>query len=129
MGTPSRLLAMLRQTRRLNIPSLRRGFAESLNKVVFTSTCQSTGREGTVKSVGDSGSGLDLKLEKHVGHGGKGAATNPEELFAAGYSACFNGALQFMANKHEISCGPSSTTAAVDFGLTDSGVGLAVKIN
>ena len=34
-----------------------------------------------------------------------------------------------MANKHEISCGPSSTTAAVDFGLTDSGVGLAVKIN
>ena len=61
----------LRQTRRLNIPQFRRGFAESLNKVIFTSTCQSTGREGMVKAVGDSGSGLDLKLEKHVGHGGK----------------------------------------------------------
>ena len=101
----------------------------SLNKVIFTSQCKSTGREGTVESVGDSNSGLSLTLEKHTDHGGKGGATNPEELFAAGYSACFNGALQFMAAQHKIDCGDSVTTAAVDFGTTESGVGLAVRLS
>ena len=101
----------------------------TLNKVIFTSTCKSTGREGKVESVGDSGSSLSLDLEKHTDHGGKGGATNPEELFAAGYSACFNGALQFMAAQNKIECGPSTTTAAVQFGVTDDGVGLAVKLN
>ena len=101
----------------------------SLNKVIFTSTCKSTGREGTVESIGDSGSGLSLNLEMHKDHGGKGGATNPEELFAAGYSACFNGALQFMAAQNKIECGPSTTTAAVQFGTTDSGVGLAVQLS
>ena len=65
-----------------------------------------------------------------MNHGdGAGGATNPEELFAAGYSACFNGALQHMAATHEIKCGASFTTAAVDFGLTDGGVGLAVALS
>jgi len=106
-----------------------RGFVTELNKVIFVSTCKSDGREGTVESVGDSGSNLKLNLEKHVHAGGKGEATNPEELFAAGYSACFNGALQFQAAQHKIKCGPSVTTAAVSFGTTNSGVGLAVKIH
>jgi organic hydroperoxide reductase OsmC/OhrA len=48
--------------------------------------------------------------------GGEGGTTNPEELFAAGYSACFNGALQFKARAEEIACGPSTTTAHCSFG-------------
>ena len=102
----------------------------SLDKVIFTSTCKSTGRDGKVESIGDSGSGLSLNLELHKDHGGKGGATNPEELFAAGYSACFNGALQFMAAQNKIECGPSTTTAAVQFGTTtEGGVGLAVQLS
>ena len=55
-------------------------YPEELTKIIFTSTCKSTGgRVGTVESVGDSGSGLKLNLEKHVNHGGgEGKATNPE---------------------------------------------------
>ena len=101
----------------------------SLNKIIFTSTCESNGREGVVRSVGDSGSNLELQLEKHVGHGGKGNATNPEELFAAGFASCFNGALQHQAQQHSIACGPSLTTAAVNFGTTDTGVGLSVHLS
>jgi lipoyl-dependent peroxiredoxin len=118
---------MLQSARHL----IRRSFATTkLDKVIFTSTCKSNGRVGTVESVGDSGSGLKFELQKHVGHGGEGGTTNPEELFAAGYSACFNGAFQHMAATHEIACGASTTTAAVDFG-TDSalgGVGIAVHL-
>ena len=56
---------------------------QRLNQVIFTSACESMGRVGVVRSVGDSGSNLELKLEKHPSHGGgKGSATNPEELFA-----------------------------------------------
>ena len=111
----------------LSLP--RRFFSTSLNKIIFTSICESSGREGVVKSIGDTGSNLVLKLEKHPAHGGgKGNATNPEELFAAGYSSCFNGALQHMAEVHSIPCGPSLTRAEVSFGTTDSGVGLGVNI-
>jgi Ohr subfamily peroxiredoxin len=95
----------------------------SLSKVIFSESATSDGREGRVKSAN-----LDLKLEMHVDHGGPGGAPNPEELFAAGYAACFNGALQFQAAQHNIECGPSESTAVVDFGLDDSGVGLAVKL-
>ena len=105
-------------------------YPEELTKIIFTSTCKSTGgRVGTVESVGDSGSGLKLNLEKHVNHGGgEGKATNPEELFAAGYSSWFNGALQHMAATHNISCGDSTVTAAVHFGTTENGVGLGVDL-
>ena len=102
---------------------------QRLNQVIFTSACESMGRVGVVRSEGDSGSNLELKLEKHPSHGGgKGSATNPEELFAAGYSSCFNGALQHQAVQHNIPCGPSTTTAEVSFGTTDSGVGIAVQL-
>lgn len=55
--------------------------------------------------------------------------TNPEELFACGYASCYNGALQFVAGKNEIKCGPSETTASVSFGPTATGVGIAVKLD
>jgi lipoyl-dependent peroxiredoxin len=107
-----------------------RKYPEELEKIIFTSTCKSTGgRVGTVESIGDSGSGLKLNLQKHVNHGeGSGNATNPEELFAAGYAACFNGAVQHMASVHNVSCGDSVTTAAVHFGTTSNGVGLGVDL-
>merc|ERR1719183_1704227 len=77
----------------------------SLAKVIFTANGLSDvgTREGNVKSFGEHHGNLNLKLEKHPGHGGKGGGTNPEELFACGYSACFgehHGDLNLKLEKH-----------------------------
>ena len=53
---------------------------------------------------------------------------NPETLFAAGYAACFNGALAAVAGKEGVDVSGSETTADVAFGKTDSGFGLAVTL-
>ena len=70
-------------------------------KVLYTAHATSTGgREGTSKS--DDGV-LDLKLTTPKGLGGNGAVgTNPEQLFAAGYSACFIGAMKFVAGQQKV---------------------------
>merc|ERR1712151_1385768 len=89
------------------------------------------------KSFGEHHGGLDLKLEKHPGHGGKGGATNPEELFAAGYAACFNGALRLCADKNGIKIGDSAVQASVSLGVVSQEmtagvplrVGLAAKVH
>merc|ERR1719373_134340 len=95
-----------------------RGFA-ALNKVIFTANAESdTGtREGRVKSFGEHHGNLDLKLEKHPGHGG---ATNPEELFACGYSACFNGALRLCAEKNGFKIGDSNVKVSVSLGVVSN---------
>lgn len=68
-----------------------------LDKVLYTATATATGgRTGTAKS---SDGALDVKLSTVKELGGDGAAgTNPEQLFAAGYSACFIGALKAVAS-------------------------------
>merc|ERR1712060_987005 len=93
--------------------------------------------EGRVKSFGEHHGSLDLKLEKHPGHGGKGGATNPEELFACGYAACFNGALRLCADKNGISIGDSTVKVSTSLGVVSEEVtagiplrvGLAVKVH
>merc|ERR1711970_1253000 len=84
--------------------------AGTLSKVIFTAygECDTGTREGTVKSSGEHHGNLNLKLEKHPGHGGKGGGTNPEELFALGYAACFNGAMRLCAEKNGITIGEST---------------------
>merc|ERR1712066_111009 len=95
-----------------------RSFA-SLQKVIFTANAESDvgTREGNVKSYGEHHGNLNLKLEKHPGHGGKGGGTNPEELFAAGYSACFNGALRLCAEKNGITIGDSTVKVSTSLGV------------
>ncbi len=79
----------------------------------------SGGREGHVKS--DDGI-LDLNLSMPKGLGGKGEKhTNPEQLFAAGYSACYGSALQGLAKKHKIDIGDFTVTATVGIGKTEEG--------
>jgi len=66
-----------------------------LDKVLYTAKAHTTGgRDG--RSVTDDGL-LDVKLSPPKAMGGAGNATNPEQLFAAGYSACFMGALKHVA--------------------------------
>ena len=64
------------------------------------------------------------------GLGGKGGSgTNPEQLFAAGYSACFESALRLVAGRQKKDVGDASVRANVDIGQTgDGGFGLAVEL-
>jgi Ohr subfamily peroxiredoxin len=77
------------------------------------------GREGKVKS---SDGVLDFKVEIPKEMGGKGGAfTNPEQLFAAGYAACFDSALNHVARSQKLHLSTSSVTASVSIGKNDQG--------
>lgn len=88
----------------------------------------SGGREGHLKS--DDGI-LDMKVSMPKGMGGKGEKhTNPEQLFAAGYSSCFGSALQVIAKKHKVDLGDFNVTATVKIGtLEDGNLQLAVVLD
>ena len=99
----------------------------SLDKVSYTARTHTTGgREGASRS--DDGR-LDLV---HSRPGGAGNGTNPEQLFAAGYSACYMGALRFHAGARKIAFpADASVEAECDVGPTNppgSGFGLAVRM-
>lgn len=99
-----------------------------IEKVLYKATATSTGgRDG--KSVSSDGI-LDVKLTtpKELGGAG-GAGTNPEQLFAAGYSACFIGALKFVASKQKLVL-PADTaiTASVGIGQIPAGFGIEVDM-
>ncbi|MGW1123819.1 MULTISPECIES: organic hydroperoxide resistance protein [unclassified Streptomyces] len=84
------------------------------------------GRDGRVAS--DDGK-LDVIVNPPKEMGGSGAGTNPEQLFAAGYSACFQGALGVVARQEKADISGSTVTAAVSIGKTEAGgFGLEVAI-
>ena len=97
-----------------------------LDKVLYTAHATSTGgREGTSKS--DDGV-LDLKLTTPKGLGGSGATgTNPEQLFAAGYSACFIGAMKHVAMMQKIAL-PADTSIAADVGIGPIPQGFGIQV-
>ncbi|MDA9556196.1 organic hydroperoxide resistance protein [Vibrio sp.] len=98
-----------------------------MNSIYSTQATSLGGREGHSKS--DDGR-LDVKLSTPKALGGDdGAGTNPEQLFAAGYSACFIGALKFTAMQDKITL-PSepSITAKVGIGENDKGVGFTIAV-
>ncbi len=101
----------------------------TLDKVLYTAHATSTGgREGTSKS--DDGI-LDLKLTTPKQLGGNGLpGTNPEQLFAAGYSACFIGAMKHVAMMQKIAL-PADTSikAAVGIGPIPNGFGIQVALH
>jgi Ohr subfamily peroxiredoxin len=76
------------------------------------------GRDGHV-AVADSDLALDLAVPTAMGGSGKGA--NPEQLFAAGYAACFHSALQLVARQRKIPVEGSSVGARVSIDPTESG--------
>lgn len=98
-----------------------------LEKRMYTAVATaSNGRDGRVKS--DDGT-LDLAVVPPQAMGGSGApGTNPEQLFAAGYSACFGSALAHVARQQKIVTGPVSITARVTIGTVGAAFGLAVEL-
>jgi Ohr subfamily peroxiredoxin len=75
---------------------------------------------------------VDLSVPKEMGGPGKAGATNPEQLFAIGYAACFGGAVEFVASQHKIAHQGVRVDSAVTFNKDDSGfflsVGLTVNV-
>lgn len=98
-----------------------------LDQVLYTAKAHTTGgREG--RSVTDDGL-LDVKLAPPAALGGKGGATNPEQLFAAGYSACFMGAIRHVAGQKKVVVpAEASIDASVDIGPIPQGFGIAVQM-
>ena len=96
------------------------------DKILYTAHATSTGgREGTSKS--DDGV-LDLKLTTPKGLGGNDAVgTNPEQLFAAGYSACFIGAMKHVAMMQKIAL-PADTSINADVGIGPTSKGFGIQV-
>ncbi len=98
-----------------------------MEKVYTAEVTATGGRRGHVKS---SDGILDMPLSVPEGLGGEKNKTNPEQLFAAGYAACFQSALLVVAGKHHERLNPESTvTAHVDLNKSEDGkYGLTVKL-
>jgi lipoyl-dependent peroxiredoxin len=98
-------------------------------EVIYTaeSTATGGGRDGHVKSNNDR---IDLDTRPPKEMGGSGEGTNPEELFSAGYAACFLGALRLVAGKAQVKLDDASgITALVGFGKDSAGgYGLTVDL-
>jgi lipoyl-dependent peroxiredoxin len=94
-------------------------------KVLYSTKAITTGgRDG--KSATDDGL-LSVNLATPKELGGKGGATNPEQLFAVGYSACYIGALKFVANRDKIAIPADLTvTAEIGIGARDDGQGFGI---
>lgn len=98
-------------------------------KALYTATATATGgRDG--RAVSSDGI-LDVKLSTPRELGGQGGeATNPEQLFAAGYSACFIGAIKFVASQSRKQIpADASITGKVGIGQIPGGFGLEVELN
>ncbi|MEJ8634849.1 organic hydroperoxide resistance protein [Streptomyces sp. MS2.AVA.5] len=94
--------------------------------VLYTAVATAeNGRDGRVST--DDGK-LDVVVNPPKEMGGSGAGTNPEQLFAAGYSACFQGALGVVARQENADVTGSTVTAEVGIGKNDEGFGIIVKI-
>jgi lipoyl-dependent peroxiredoxin len=101
---------------------------DTLQKIVYTAKAHTTGgREGSSHS--DDGL-LKVTLSPPKAMGGAGTGTNPEQLFAAGYSACFMGAMKFVAGQKKIAVpADASIDAEVDIGPIPQGFGIAARLN
>jgi len=98
-----------------------------VEKVIYQARATSTGgRDGTTRS---SDGLLDVKLAVPKEMGGAGGGVNPEQLFAAGYSACFISAMKYVAGMQKVSL-PAATSiqATVGIGQIPAGFGIEVQL-
>jgi len=101
----------------------------AVDKILYEATATATGgRDGTARSDDKT---LDLKLSTPKALGGAGGdGTNPEQLFAAGYSACFIGAMKVVAGKEKIKLPDDhAVTGQVGIGPMGEAFGIEVTLN
>lgn len=98
-------------------------------KVLYTAQATAHGgREGSVVSS-DGLLRFDLSMPKTLGGSEKAGTTNPEQLFACGYSACFAGAVGYVARMKKITLQGVEVTARVHIGQGEAGLGLAAELD
>ena len=98
-------------------------------KPLYTATATATGGRNGHTQSSDGIVSADLSVPKEMGGPGKPNTATPEHLFAAGYAACFGGALDFVGKQHKKDASKAAVTAAVSIGPREGGgFGLAVKL-
>lgn len=98
-----------------------------LEKILYTAHTKAIGgRDGQATS---SDGKLNIKLSPPTEMNGAGAGVNPEQLFSAGYSACFLGAMKFVAGQDKVTL-PTDTSidGSVSLGTIPGGFGIAVEL-
>jgi Ohr subfamily peroxiredoxin len=100
----------------------------SLEKVLYRATARATGGRDGRASTPDGQLDLRLTTPRELGGAG-GAGTNPEQLFACGYSACFIGAMKFVALRDKIALpADTSVQGTVGIGPFPTGFGIEVEL-
>ncbi|MEN3929963.1 organic hydroperoxide resistance protein [Microvirga sp. W0021] len=99
-------------------------------KPLVTATAMSTGGRNGHSETTDHSVSVNLSVRKEMGGPGLPNTTTPEHLFAAGYAACFGGALEFVASQHKKDVSGSVVTCATSVGPREGGgFGIAVKMH
>jgi Ohr subfamily peroxiredoxin len=99
-------------------------------KPLFTATATATGGRNGHTESDDHAVSADLSVPKAMGGPGKPGTATPEHLFAAGYAACFGGALDFVAAQKKRNAKGAAITCSVTIGPRDAGgFGLMVKLH
>ena len=98
-------------------------------QTLYTATATATGDGRNGHTASDDGM-LDMDVRVPTSMGGPGGATNPEQLFAAGYAACFHSAMKFVAAADKLDMTGTEVSASVSIGtLAAGGFGLAVELD
>lgn len=96
-------------------------------KTLYTAHASSTGGRDGHGRTDDGKIDVDLNLPKGMGGSEKG--TNPEQLFAVGYSACYLGAIRFVGGQEKVKIADDAkTTAHVGVGPRDDGGGFGLEV-
>jgi Ohr subfamily peroxiredoxin len=96
------------------------------DKIIYTAAATSTGGRGGRATSSDGNLDVSLTAPKELG--GPGTGTNPEQLFAAGYSACFTSALTMVAKKAGADASGAEVTANIGFGPHGNGYALTADL-
>src|SRR6202051_3168981 len=98
-------------------------------KPLFTATATATGGRNGHTEASDGSVRADLSVPKAMGGPGKPDTTTPEHLFAAGYAACFGGAIEFVARQHKKDVKGTVVTCHTSVGPREGGgFGIAVRM-
>jgi Ohr subfamily peroxiredoxin len=98
-------------------------------KPLETATAHSTGGRNGHSETDDGSVSVNLSVRKGMGGPGLPGTTTPEHLFAAGYAACFGGALDFVASQHKVKLTDATVTAKVSVGPREGGgFGIGVEM-
>lgn len=99
-------------------------------KPLFTATATAIGGRNGHTEASDHSIAADLSVPKAMGGPGRPGTSTPEHLFAAGYAACFGGALDYVAAQHKNNAKGAAITCSVTIGPRDAGgFGLMVRLH